>query len=196
MYSGSENGSSLPDIPEDASRGSSVSSTLQKEYEELLKFAVVAPKLRVASDPYVKESPNRTVISAKADLVTETGDIPSRSVANYKIDGGKDRDLSESSKNTEVVSGDESDSTVTGDRPVARSIRNHNYQNGTQRVVFKDSTEVTRTGYTNQYKPPSALPMISSSGAKALEDLLKDGKNMMSRQSDCRYLHANLSHYI
>ena len=43
----SENEDSLPDIGDHDSPGSSVSSSLQREYEELLKYAVVTPKVQV-----------------------------------------------------------------------------------------------------------------------------------------------------
>lgn len=42
---------SHPDIPDDGSRGSSVSSGFVNEYEEILKYAIVAPKLQICSNP-------------------------------------------------------------------------------------------------------------------------------------------------
>ena len=39
--------SSLPDGPDEVSRGSSVSSGFINEYEQILKFAIVAPKLNL-----------------------------------------------------------------------------------------------------------------------------------------------------
>ena len=44
---------SVPIAPEDTSKGSSVSSGFINEYEEILKFAVVAPKLQIAGNGFV-----------------------------------------------------------------------------------------------------------------------------------------------
>lgn len=47
---------SIPDMGEDISRGSSVSTNFVNEYEEILKYAIVAPKVQVQEDAYnVKE---------------------------------------------------------------------------------------------------------------------------------------------
>jgi len=47
---------SIPDMGEDVSRGSSVSTNFVNEYEEILKYAIVAPKVQVQEDAYnVKE---------------------------------------------------------------------------------------------------------------------------------------------
>lgn len=43
---------SVPLTPEDTSKGSSVSSGFINEYEEILKFAVVAPKLQIMGNGY------------------------------------------------------------------------------------------------------------------------------------------------
>lgn len=49
--------SSLPDVPEDTSHGSSVSTTFVNAYEEILKHAIVAPKIHINEDVYkVKNS--------------------------------------------------------------------------------------------------------------------------------------------
>ena len=52
----SENEDSLPDIGDHDSPGSSVSSSLQREYEELLKYAVVTPKVQVPESVYTTNS--------------------------------------------------------------------------------------------------------------------------------------------
>ena len=44
---------SVPYAPEDASKGSSVSSGFINEYEEILKFAVVAPKFQLVGNDFV-----------------------------------------------------------------------------------------------------------------------------------------------
>ena len=48
---------SVPQISDMDSPGSSVSSSLQKEYEELLKYAVVTPKIQLASSIYGQSVP-------------------------------------------------------------------------------------------------------------------------------------------
>ena len=45
---------SIPDLPEEVSRGSSVSSTFVNEYDEILRYAIVAPKFEVGEDAYRK----------------------------------------------------------------------------------------------------------------------------------------------
>lgn len=46
-----------PQISDMDSPGSSVSSSLQREYEELLKYAVVTPKIQLASSIYGQSVP-------------------------------------------------------------------------------------------------------------------------------------------
>lgn len=48
---------SVPHISDMDSPGSSVSSSLQREYEELLKYAVVTPKIQVDSSVYGQSIP-------------------------------------------------------------------------------------------------------------------------------------------
>ena len=44
--------SSLPDLPEELSCGSSVSTAFVNDYEEILKHAIVAPKFQLGEDVY------------------------------------------------------------------------------------------------------------------------------------------------
>ena len=46
---------SIPDFPEDLSRGSSVSTGFANEYEEILKYAIVAPKLHGTHNFYINK---------------------------------------------------------------------------------------------------------------------------------------------
>ena len=48
---------SVPHISDMDSPGSSVSSSLQREYEELLKYAVVTPKIQLAPSVYGQSIP-------------------------------------------------------------------------------------------------------------------------------------------
>lgn len=48
---------SVPHISDMDSPGSSVSSSLQREYEELLKYAVVTPKIQVVPSVYEQRIP-------------------------------------------------------------------------------------------------------------------------------------------
>lgn len=57
MSTSSEN--SPPYLPDNDSPGSSVSSSLQKEYEELLKYAVVTPRLQIGENVYERNSKNQ-----------------------------------------------------------------------------------------------------------------------------------------
>ncbi|KAM9857886.1 centrosomal protein POC5 [Aulostomus maculatus] len=52
--SSDEDGPSVPVVPKDSDRGSSVSSELQDEYEELLRYAVVTPKLDTLTTSYLQ----------------------------------------------------------------------------------------------------------------------------------------------
>ena len=61
---------STPHVSDVDSPGSSVSSSLQREYEELLKYAVVTPKIQVRTNVYdqsapVKDSVNPSTISTE-----------------------------------------------------------------------------------------------------------------------------------
>ena len=52
MSTVNEQDSSIPEVNSDTSRGSSVSSAFVNEYEELLKYAIVAPRFKVGPDVY------------------------------------------------------------------------------------------------------------------------------------------------
>jgi len=49
---GNESGSSLPELPTETSHGSSVSSEFVNEYDELLKYAIVAPRFTLEQSVY------------------------------------------------------------------------------------------------------------------------------------------------
>ena len=57
MASSSESNASTasPEIESNTSRGSSVSSDFQREYEDLLKYAVVTPKFEIGPDAYSQQ---------------------------------------------------------------------------------------------------------------------------------------------
>ena len=57
MASDVDSDDSVPHISDMDSPGSSVSSSLQREYEELLKYAVVTPKIQVVSSVYGQSIP-------------------------------------------------------------------------------------------------------------------------------------------
>ena len=57
---------SVPHISDMDSPGSSVSSSMQREYEELLKYAVVTPKIQVCPNVYEQS------ISVKDDAIAST----------------------------------------------------------------------------------------------------------------------------
>ncbi|EDO34827.1 predicted protein [Nematostella vectensis] len=59
MSSDSDN--SAPLLPDNDSPGSSVSSSMQREYEELLKYAVVTPRLQLAKSIYEQSQPTKPV---------------------------------------------------------------------------------------------------------------------------------------
>lgn len=78
MSSSSDN--SLPYLPENDSPGSSVSSSLQKEYEELLKYAVVTPKIHITENVYEKD--NKAQPSRGVDNGGQSSDDSSKSSAS------------------------------------------------------------------------------------------------------------------
>ena len=56
---------SVPHISDMDSPGSSVSSSLQREYEELLKYAVVTPKIQLASSVYGQSIPVKDAVGSE-----------------------------------------------------------------------------------------------------------------------------------
>ena len=80
---------SLPHLPDNDSPGSSVSSSLQKEYEELLKYAVVTPKIRFPKPVYqldkdsLKDTNSSSDNSSKPSSVTTSS---SSSQSTYSED--------------------------------------------------------------------------------------------------------------
>ncbi|KAJ8405660.1 hypothetical protein AAFF_G00316400 [Aldrovandia affinis] len=73
--SSDEGGVSSPVLPKDSDRGSSVSSELQDEYEELLRYAVVTPKFEAAAfrqtQLTLQQSADRRVSVALGDILSE-----------------------------------------------------------------------------------------------------------------------------
>lgn len=64
---------SVPRISDMDSPGSSVSSSLQREYEELLKYAVVTPKIQVCPNVYEQnKSAKDEAAPSRSTLCTET----------------------------------------------------------------------------------------------------------------------------
>ncbi|XP_072244170.1 centrosomal protein POC5 [Leuresthes tenuis] len=59
-----------PVLPKDSDRGSSVSSELQDEYEELLRYAVIAPKIETLAEAHLK------ALTAQNKDDTELQDLP------------------------------------------------------------------------------------------------------------------------
>ncbi|XP_074612955.1 centrosomal protein POC5-like isoform X2 [Acropora palmata] len=82
---------STPHVSDVDSPGSSVSSSLQREYEELLKYAVVTPKIQIRTNVYdqsapVKDSVNPSTISTEtkssvsgSSSATSTNSVTTRS---------------------------------------------------------------------------------------------------------------------
>ena len=95
MSSESE-GSSLPDLPVE-SAGSSVSSSLQKEYEELLRYAVVTPKVIIPPQAAEKvnkmpqysftstETTSESYESEVKDIPKEVSGLPTTPVLTRKV---------------------------------------------------------------------------------------------------------------
>lgn len=67
---------SVPHISDMDSPGSSVSSSLQREYEELLKYAVVTPKIQVVPSVYEQGIP---VKDATASSTSSTASASTKS---------------------------------------------------------------------------------------------------------------------
>ena len=67
---------SVPHISDMDSPGSSVSSSLQREYEELLKYAVVTPRIQVCPNVYEQSVPK------KDDDVTASTETDSSSASS------------------------------------------------------------------------------------------------------------------
>ncbi|XP_017269165.1 centrosomal protein POC5 [Kryptolebias marmoratus] len=76
--SSNEEEPSSPVLPKDSDRGSSVSSELQDEYEELLRYAVVTPKLETLaggqSKGLISQSKDRTKSQHQPETTTEAKD--------------------------------------------------------------------------------------------------------------------------
>ena len=68
---------SLPHLPDNDSAGSSVSSSLQKEYEELLKYAVVTPKINFPKPVYQLERDKGT--NSSSEVSTNASKVASSS---------------------------------------------------------------------------------------------------------------------
>ena len=92
--------SSIPELPVQ-SVGSSVSSSLQKEYEELLRYAVVTPKIVVPPFEKVKKLPQYSTTSTESgaesyefesrDLPKEVSGLPSTPLPPRKAENrGRD----------------------------------------------------------------------------------------------------------
>ena len=74
---------SAPHVSDMDSPGSSVSSSLQREYEELLKYAVVTPKIQVCPNVYDQSVPtkdNDVTASTETDSSSATSTSSSASV--------------------------------------------------------------------------------------------------------------------
>uniref|UniRef100_S4RU66 Centrosomal protein POC5 n=1 Tax=Petromyzon marinus TaxID=7757 RepID=S4RU66_PETMA len=78
MSSGEESCRQSPVIPGESDRGSSVSSDLQEEYEELLRHAVVMPKWDATRPLPRQRVSSRTVATLTEDQATPVHDIHSR----------------------------------------------------------------------------------------------------------------------
>ena len=59
---------SVPQISDMDSPGSSVSSSLQREYEELLKYAVVTPKIKLPSSIYGQSVPVKDTAASETSV--------------------------------------------------------------------------------------------------------------------------------
>ena len=92
--------SSIPELPVQ-SVGSSVSSSLQKEYEELLRYAAVTPKIVVPPFEKVKKLPQYSTTSTESgaesyefesrDLPKEVSGLPSTPLPPRKAENrGRD----------------------------------------------------------------------------------------------------------
>ena len=71
---------SVPHISDMDSPGSSVSSSLQREYEELLKYAVVTPKIQLASSVYGQSIPLKDTAASETSA---SGSATSSNTSTY-----------------------------------------------------------------------------------------------------------------
>lgn len=79
--------SSLPDLPSDDSHGSSVSSRFENEYDEILKYALVAPRITIERDVYTQKEKNPINDSPKyMNTSTKEKDVSFKVNPNYKED--------------------------------------------------------------------------------------------------------------
>jgi len=75
---------SVPQISDMDSPGSSVSSSLQREYEELLKYAVVTPKIQLASSIYGQSVPVKDTAASETSTSANGTSTSSNSSASSK----------------------------------------------------------------------------------------------------------------
>lgn len=82
MASDNNESDSAPHFSDMDSPGSSVSSSLQREYEELLKYAVVTPKIQVVPSVYEQGIPVKDVVKdATASDVSTWGSSTARTTS-------------------------------------------------------------------------------------------------------------------
>ena len=83
-----ESTSSLPDLPPDNSHGSSVSLDFVNEYDELLKYAIVAPRFIVEPSAYIEKdlSGNHQDKELIKDQASDEKDVSFKVNPNYKVE--------------------------------------------------------------------------------------------------------------
>ena len=88
MASSSESNASTasPGIESNTSRGSSVSSDFQREYEDLLKYAVVTPRFEIGPDAYSQQK--------QTDIITTTDQFRPKATVEKKGQNAKAMNLS------------------------------------------------------------------------------------------------------
>lgn len=84
---------SVPHISDMDSPGSSVSSSLQREYEELLKYAVVTPKIQVVPSVYEQRIPLKAD-TASIETSTSGSSTSSTTSASAQSSQPTDKSLS------------------------------------------------------------------------------------------------------
>eukprot|EP00794_Sanderia_malayensis_P006234 gene6234-6951_t len=166
MSSPESNGASLPDLPDESSRGSSVSSDFQREYEEILKFAVVTPKFQIAPNVYNQGTSKPTSSHVKTVNTTSRA-----------ISGAEAMHLSTIVENlsSEISVSDVEDGTVTASSSSASSM----HQPGKSSVPVKDKMDESSQKRVTRFA--TSLPASSGNFPSRYNPDLSDGARALER---------------
>ncbi len=172
MSSPESNSTSLPDIPDDTSKGSSVSSDFQREYEEILKFAIVTPKFEIARNVYGHEkgprqeinSNNRVVSGADGMHLSTIEEVGSAEITETSIEG---------EQSSSVSSKDSHQSPALFKNGTQLSSHQHHQQQ--QRMQMQGLTRSASRPVPERKLPTTKLADLSD-GARALEIMISNGK--------------------